>query len=112
MPRKDGSLVIVGTGVRSLGQLTLETIEHIEKADRVYYSVRDAVTEGFIKGKNTNAIDVYCYDDTIPRLDIFIQIAEVWLTPPPLPRISYHTLCDNNCNLQTDFLSYSIDHDD
>jgi len=77
-----GSLVFVGTGIRSLSQLTLEAIQHIEKADRIYYAVLDAATEGFIKEKNKNAIDLYQYhinDEDIPEVDLYIQMAEVML---------------------------------
>ncbi|KAK6511613.1 hypothetical protein TWF481_000528 [Arthrobotrys musiformis] len=77
-----GSLTLVGTGVRSLCQLTLEAIQEVEGADVIYYAVRDAATEGFIKKKNEKAIDLYQYfinDDNIPEADIYIQIAEVLL---------------------------------
>ncbi|KAK6529513.1 hypothetical protein TWF281_008684 [Arthrobotrys megalospora] len=77
-----GSLVLVGTGVRSLCQLTPEATQEIEKADIVYYAVRDAATEGYIKEKSPTAIDLYRYfinDEAIPEADIYIQISEVML---------------------------------
>ncbi|EGX50055.1 hypothetical protein AOL_s00076g406 [Orbilia oligospora ATCC 24927] len=77
-----GKLILVGTGVRSLCQLTLEAIDEIERADVIYYAVRDATTEGFIKKRNKEAIDLYQYfinDEEIPEADIYIQIAEVML---------------------------------
>ncbi|KAJ6258203.1 hypothetical protein Dda_7122 [Drechslerella dactyloides] len=78
-----GSLILVGTGIRSLCQLTLETIQEIEKADSIYYAVRDAATEGFIKSKNKNSLDLYqlsINDEAIPEADVYIQIAEVMLS--------------------------------
>ncbi|KAK6335014.1 hypothetical protein TWF718_010456 [Orbilia javanica] len=81
MPQS-GSLTLVGTGVRSLCQLTLEAIQEIEQADVIYYAVRDAATEGFIKKKNKKAVDLYQYfinDEDISEADIYIQIAEVML---------------------------------
>ncbi|KAK6340595.1 hypothetical protein TWF696_008921 [Orbilia brochopaga] len=78
-----GSLTLVGTGVRSLCQLTLEAIQEIEKADSIYYAVRDAVTEGFIKNKNNKAFDLYqlfINDEAIPEVDVYIQMAEVMLS--------------------------------
>ena len=72
--------MFVGTGIRSISQMTLEAIQHIEGADRVYYTARDAATKGFIKGKNKNAVDFdqyYINDEDIPDVDLFIQMAEV-----------------------------------
>ena len=80
---------MVGTGIRALGQLTFEAIEHIEKADRVYYAVRDSATKGFIEAKNPDTVDLdryYACDENIPKLDIFIQMAEV--TPLLAPSTS------------------------
>ncbi|KAF3936890.1 hypothetical protein ABW19_dt0206141 [Dactylella cylindrospora] len=78
--KHNGSLVIVGSGIRSIGQFTLEAITHIEDADVVYYVVSDPVCEGYIKGKNSNAIDLYqFYSNTKPRTDTYVQMAEVML---------------------------------
>src|SRR5579871_1069374 len=75
-----GSLVIVGSGLRSIGQITLETIMHIEAADKVFYLVSDPTTEGFILGKNKNCVDLYqYYSNTKPRMETYIQMAEVSL---------------------------------
>lgn len=49
MANKSGTLVIVGSGIRSIGQFTLEAVAQIENADVVYYVVCDAATGGFIK---------------------------------------------------------------
>ncbi|KAK6510652.1 hypothetical protein TWF506_009754 [Arthrobotrys conoides] len=79
---QNGSLILVGTGVRSICQLTLEAIQEIERADIIYYAVRDATAEGFIKQKNREAVDLYKYfinDEEIPEADLYIQIAEVML---------------------------------
>ena len=73
-----GSLVIVGTGFRSISQFTMEAVMHIEAADKVYYCVIDAATTGFIKGKNSNSVDLYeYYSNTKPRYETYIQMAEV-----------------------------------
>ncbi|KAK6354057.1 hypothetical protein TWF730_008475 [Orbilia blumenaviensis] len=79
---KTGSLILVGTGVKSLCQLTLEAIQELERADIIYYAVRDATLEGFIKKKNHRAVDLYQYfinDEQIPESDLYIQISEVIL---------------------------------
>lgn len=47
-----GSLTVVGTGIRAVGQVTLEAASWIEKADRVLYHVADPVTENWLKSLN------------------------------------------------------------
>jgi uncharacterized protein YabN with tetrapyrrole methylase and pyrophosphatase domain len=49
---KHGSLTIVGTGIKTTGQLTLETIAWIEQADSVPYVVGDPIAEAVIKRLN------------------------------------------------------------
>lgn len=49
---KRGSLVVVGTGIRTTGQLTTETIAWIKEADSVPYVVGDPVAEAVIKRLN------------------------------------------------------------
>lgn len=76
--QKTGSLIIVGSGLRSIGQITLETIMHIEAADKVFYLVTDPTTEGFILGKNKNCVDLYqYYSNTKQRMETYVQMAEV-----------------------------------
>jgi len=81
LPAKEqnaGSLVIVGSGLRSIGQFTLEAIMHIEAADKVFYLVSDPTAEGFIIGKNKNCVDLYqYYSNTKPRMETYVQMAEV-----------------------------------
>jgi hypothetical protein len=79
-PQKQGagSLVIAGSGFLSIAQFTLETVMYIEQADKVFYCVPDAVTEGFIHSKNSNSVDLYeYYSNTKPRSETYIQMAEV-----------------------------------
>jgi uncharacterized protein YabN with tetrapyrrole methylase and pyrophosphatase domain len=44
-----GSLTIVGTGIRTVGQLTIEAIASIQRSDEVIHLVADPVAEGLIK---------------------------------------------------------------
>ena len=41
-----GSLIVVGTGIRSVGQLTVEAIAHIKSAERVFFLVARASRPG------------------------------------------------------------------
>jgi len=47
-----GSLTVVGTGVRSVGQLTVEAISQIKRADRVFYLVAEPVAAQVIRTLN------------------------------------------------------------
>src|SRR5690242_10195958 len=47
-----GSLVVVGTGIKTVGQMTPESIAWIEKADSVLYVVGDPIAEEAIKQLN------------------------------------------------------------
>src|SRR5260370_2731070 len=49
---KQGSLTVVGTGIKTTGQLTLETIAWLEQADSVLYVVGDPIAEAVIKRLN------------------------------------------------------------
>src|SRR5262245_50530536 len=51
---RKGSLTVVGTGIR-LSQMTMEARLSIESADKVLYTVADAVTETAIKKLNSTA---------------------------------------------------------
>ncbi|KAG8730207.1 hypothetical protein FRC11_007267, partial [Ceratobasidium sp. 423] len=77
---KRGSLVIAGSGIASLGQMTLDTISHLEKAERVFYLVVDPVTEAYIQEKNANTVNLSVYYDTTKqRYRSYVEMAEVML---------------------------------
>lgn len=76
--RKSGRLTVVGSGIGSVGQFTLESVAYIEQADKVFYVVADPVTEAFIHSKNPSSVDLYrFYDNKKPRMSTYIQMAEV-----------------------------------
>jgi precorrin-2 methylase len=75
---KPGQLTIVGSGISSIGQLTLQALAHIEQADIVFYALPDPATEAFIQQKNSNCVDLCTlYDDGKPRMDTYLQMSEV-----------------------------------
>ncbi|HWT12756.1 MAG TPA: SAM-dependent methyltransferase [Allosphingosinicella sp.] len=47
-----GSLIVVGTGIRTVGQMTLESIAWMKQADKVLYVVGDPIAEAMIKELN------------------------------------------------------------
>ncbi|KAH8104787.1 tetrapyrrole methylase [Cristinia sonorae] len=75
-----GSLTIVGTGIESINQITLQALTHIEHANKVFYCVVDPATEAFILGKNKDCVDLYqYYDNGKGRMDTYVQMAELML---------------------------------
>jgi hypothetical protein len=52
LPARRGSLVIVGTGIRTVGQMTTEAVAWIKRADKVLYLVGDPIAEGAIRALN------------------------------------------------------------
>lgn len=76
--KSSGSLTIVGSGIESIGQITLQALSHIESASKVFYCVVDPATEAFILNKNKNSVDLYqYYDNGKPRMETYTQMAEV-----------------------------------
>ena len=49
-----GSLTVVGTGIKAVGQITPEAKAWIEYADKVLHNVADPVTEVYIQSLNSN----------------------------------------------------------
>lgn len=75
---KSGTLTIVGSGISSVGQLTLQTVGLIENADKVFYVVSDPVTEAYIQSKNKNNVDLSMYyGNHKQRRETYVQQAEV-----------------------------------
>jgi uncharacterized protein YabN with tetrapyrrole methylase and pyrophosphatase domain len=75
---KKGSLVVVGTGVRIVGQLTVETIAQIEVADILLYLGCDPLTEEIIQGLKPGKTEgfYWYYEDGKPRADTYEQMIE------------------------------------
>lgn len=77
---RPGRLIVVGSGIKSIGQFTLEAVSEIERADHVFFAVADPATEAFIHEHNPNAVDMYkLYDDEKPRHQTYTQMAELML---------------------------------
>src|SRR5438477_11230965 len=51
-PLNDERLVAVGTGIRAAGQMTIEAIAWIKRADKVLWCVIDSVAQEIIKTQN------------------------------------------------------------
>lgn len=77
MSEKKGLLVVVGTGLRTVGQMTTEAIAWIKAADRVLYVVGDPVAEEMIHTLNSNAESLQTlYSSARKRIDSYNEMVE------------------------------------
>ncbi|OCB86575.1 tetrapyrrole methylase [Sanghuangporus baumii] len=78
-----GTLTIAGSGIASIGHITLETLSYIQEADKIHYAVADPATEAFILDKSKDSshcfdLTVY-YDTNKMRYETYVQMCEVML---------------------------------
>lgn len=74
---KQGKLVVAGSGIKGVAQLTLETVGWIKNADVVAYCVSDPATEIWIKQNARSYKDLYChYGNQRPRIETYNSMVE------------------------------------
>jgi Tetrapyrrole (Corrin/Porphyrin) Methylases len=79
-PSPRGRLVVVGTGITAVAQMTLETVAHIRAADCVFYHATNGVTASQIRALNKNAVDLYqYYGEGKERRATYVEMAELML---------------------------------
>jgi precorrin-6B methylase 1 len=73
-----GSLIVVGSGIRVVGQLTMESIAWMKKADRLLYVVGDRVAAETIHYLNPNGAESLAryYADGKPRMQTYREIVD------------------------------------
>jgi uncharacterized protein YabN with tetrapyrrole methylase and pyrophosphatase domain len=73
-----GSLIVVGTGIRALGQMTTEAIAWMRRADRVLYVVADPIAEEAIRQLNPAGAESLegFYQEGQPRAATYAAMAE------------------------------------
>jgi hypothetical protein len=73
-----GSLIVVGTGIKTVGQLTMEAIAWLHRADKVLYVVGDPVAEAVIKGLNPEGAESLfgLYVEGKPRLQTYSEMVD------------------------------------
>jgi uncharacterized protein YabN with tetrapyrrole methylase and pyrophosphatase domain len=77
MTTRKGSLVVVGTGIESLGQMTPAARAAIRGAQRVFFLAADALTEASIRSLNPRTESLHdLYDTGKHRLRTYAQMAE------------------------------------
>lgn len=79
---RSGSLTLVGTGYAMAGQVTQQALACIEKADKLFYLVVDAMTSSWLEGLNPSAESLYgCYGVGKERMDSYLEMVERMLAP-------------------------------
>ncbi|MEM8641186.1 MAG: SAM-dependent methyltransferase [Cyanobacteria bacterium P01_G01_bin.54] len=77
---KKGSLILVGSGIKSVGHITLEAAGWIRESDVVLYCVADPATEIWIKDNSKHCIDLYAlYGNDKKRMDTYNDMVEAML---------------------------------
>ena len=72
-----GSLVVIGTGIQTVGQLTIEAIASMKNADAVLYVVADPIAVETIRRLNPSAQSLSgFYVDGQPRIATYAAMAE------------------------------------
>jgi len=76
-----GSLTIAGTGIRSVGQMTIESITAIRRADKVMYGAIEPVSEEIVRLLNPGGAESLAgfFIEGKPRPQIYHQIADAIL---------------------------------
>ncbi len=77
---KTGSLIIVGTGIQLVANLTLGAKAWIEQADKVLYALADPVTAKWLKKLNTTAEALPYNTNNQRRKDTYREMTERILT--------------------------------
>nr|7TWK_A Chain A, MroMA1 [Mycena rosella]7TWK_C Chain C, MroMA1 [Mycena rosella] len=79
--KKPGSLTIAGSGIASIGHITLETLALIKEADKIFYAVTDPATECYIQENSRgDHFDLTTfYDTNKKRYESYVQMSEVML---------------------------------
>lgn len=78
----DENLVVIGTGIRTVGQLTMEAIAWLKRADTVFHIVADPIAEEVIKALNPKGEQslLHFYGEGKDRLTTYHQMVDAVLT--------------------------------
>eukprot|EP01040_Poterioochromonas_malhamensis_P013314 gene13314-14628_t len=75
LSRLTGRLTIVGTGMKALAHMTLESQAYIQQADIVLYAVADPLTADWIRKQSKSSLDMYqLYDNGKNRNITYAQM--------------------------------------
>jgi uncharacterized protein YabN with tetrapyrrole methylase and pyrophosphatase domain len=79
---KKGSLIVIGTGIRTVGHLTMEAIAWMKMADKVLYVVGDPVAEAALRALNDGGAESIAtfYAEGKPRIQTYNEMVDRVLT--------------------------------
>ena len=64
----NGSLVVIGSGIKCVSHFTVEALGYLKEADEVFYHVADPMTENYIRKMKPHARDLsVLYDNKKDR---------------------------------------------
>ena len=73
-------LLIVGTGIRTVGQMTVESLAALEAADKVFHVVADPVAKSLIEELNPSAVSMLgLYGEGKARIETYHEMVNVML---------------------------------
>lgn len=86
----DERLVIVGTGIRITGQLTMEALVWMQRADKLYYAVNDPVAKAVIHRLNPEGAESLngLYGEGKPRRETYEQMIDTILSSVRMGRVT------------------------
>jgi hypothetical protein len=75
----DERLIVIGTGICTIGQLTMESIAWIKRADKVLYIVSDPIAEELIKSFNPKGAEslFHLYAEGKPRIETYEEMIQL-----------------------------------
>lgn len=72
--------LVVGTGIRTSGQLTMETISWIKKADKVFYVVADPLAGKILPALNKSSISMHrLYGEDKDRAETYEEMVQLMM---------------------------------
>jgi hypothetical protein len=79
VPEKQGSLVVVGTGIKAIAHMTAEAMEAIRQADKVLYGTCEPLTEDWIRrnAQSADSLDRFYVDGGVRMVAYRRMIQEV-----------------------------------
>jgi hypothetical protein len=78
----NGSLTVVGTGIRAIGQITLEAESCIRHAEKLLFLIADPLTARWLRDLNSTAESLFdSYREGKPRWNTYLEIVERILIP-------------------------------
>jgi len=74
----DEQLIVIGTGIRTIGQMTLESVAWLKRADKALYIVSDPIAEEMIKTLNPDGAESlhHFYGENKPRIQTYNEMID------------------------------------